>query len=257
VSNLAGLGVLVTRPEPQAASLARRLADLSANVYLLPAMELRPRADRAAQRAALGPIDRFQWIIFISSNAVRFGVQLLDGRRDLKLAAVGPATAHALNHAGFRVSLVPASGFNSESLLAAPELAHVEGQRILIVRGDSGREALADELSARGASISYAQVYDRHCSRPIVGAVDAVEALWEKGAIDVITATSPDLLRCLFEILTPKGRALLTNATLLAGSARIASAARQIGLTGPLITSAAPDDDSLLQALTQWRQGTQ
>ena len=256
MSNLAGLGVLVTRPETQAASLARRLTELRANVYLLPAMELRPRADRAAQRAALGPIDRFQWIIFISSNAVRFGVQLLDGRRDLRLAAVGPATARALNHAGFRVSLVPASGFNSESLLAAPELAHVAGQRILIVRGDSGRELLADVLSARGASISYAQMYERHCSRPIVGAVDAVEALWEKGAIDVVTATSPELLKCLVEILTPKGRALLTNTTVLAGSERIASAARQIGLTGPLITAAAPDDDSLLKALAQWRHVT-
>jgi uroporphyrinogen-III synthase len=250
---LAGLGVLVTRPEPQAAPLARQLANLGANIYLLPAMELRPRADRAAQRAALGPIDRFHWIVFVSPNAVRFGIQLLNERRDLRLAAVGPATAQALNHAGFRVSLMPAGGFDSEHLLATPEFTHVEGQRILIVRGDSGRELLADTLSARGATVSYAEMYERHCGRPVTGAIDAVEDSWSVGAINVVTATSPDLLRCLTEMLTPKGRALLARTPLLAGSVRIASVARQMGLNGPLITASAPDDQSLITALVGWR----
>ena len=173
---LAGLGVLVTRPEPQAGPLARRLAAEGARVYRLPAIELHPRDDRARQRAALGPIDRFQWIVFVSANAVRFGATLLEGRRDLKLAAVGPATAAALNHAGYRVALVPQGGYDSEHLLESPDFRHVQGQRVLIVRGDGGRELLADELAARGAEISHAEVYERHCVRPIPGAVAAVEA---------------------------------------------------------------------------------
>ena len=256
MSPIEGLGVLVTRPEPQAGPLARRLADLGARVYRLPAIELRPREDRAAQRASLGPLDRFHWIVFVSANAVRFGVSFLDERRDLRLAAVGPATAAALNHAGFRVALVPTQGYDSEALLASTELGHVEGQRILIVRGGGGRELLAEALRARGAEVSYAEVYERRQARPVPGAVAAVEAEWRRGLIDIVTATSPELLRALYEILSPEGRQLLAHTALLAGGARIAAAARQIGLTGPLVVAAEPDDQGLLDAQLKWRRHT-
>jgi uroporphyrinogen-III synthase len=253
---LEGLGVLVTRPEPQAEPLARRLATEGARVYRLPAIELHPRDDRPRQRAALGPIDRFHWIVFVSANAVRFGASLLEGRRDLRLAAVGPATAAALNHAGYRIALVPQGGYDSEHLLASAEFRHVQGQRVLIVRGDSGRELLAEELAARGAEVGYAEVYERRCARPVPGAVAAVEAEWSEGAIDVVTATSGELLRCLYEILSPAGRALLATSTLLVGGPRIGAVARQIGVTGPLIVASGPDDDSLVDALLKSRRHT-
>ncbi len=256
MSELTGLGVLVTRPEPQAGPLARRLTLLGANVYRLPAIELLPRDDRASQRAALGPIDRFHWVVFISANAVRFGSSLLEGRRDPRIAAVGPATAAALNHAGYRVSLVPHGGYDSETLLASREFCHVQGQRILIVRGGGGRELLADELSARGAEVSYAEVYERRCARPVPGAVAAVEAEWSRGEIQVVTATSGELLRCLYEILSPEGRELLARAVLLAGGPRIGALARQIGIGGPLIVASGPDDDGLVDALLKWRGHT-
>jgi uroporphyrinogen-III synthase len=256
MDELAGLGVLVTRPEPQAGPLARRLAELGARVYRLPAVELRPSDDRAAQRASLGPLDRFHWIVFVSANAVRFGVGLLQERRDLKLAAIGPATATALNHAGFRVALVPAGGYDSEHLLATPEFSSVEAQRILIVRGGGGRELLAEQLTARGAEVSYAEVYERRRAQPVPGAVAAVEAEWQAGAIDVVTATSPELLRSLFEILSPAGRRLLSRTALLAGGSRIAAVARQIGLEGPLLVAAEPDDAGLVDALLKWRRHT-
>ena len=253
---LEGLGVLVTRPEPQAGALARRLAEHGARVYRLPAIALIARGELAAQRAAVGPIDRFEWVVFVSSNAVRFGVALLEGRQDLRIAAVGPATAAALNHAGFRVSLVPAGGYDSEQLIAAPEFAHVQGQRILIVRGAAGRELLAQTLVARGAEVVYAEVYARRCAQPIPGAVAAVEAEWSHGAIAVVTATSVELLRCLYEILTPPGRALLARATLVAGGARIAAAARQLGAEGTLLIAARPDDAGIVDALLEWRRHT-
>lgn len=253
---LEDLGVLVTRPEAQAGGLARRLAAEGARVYRLPAVELRVRDDRAAQRAALGPLDRFQWIVFVSANAVRFGVTLLDERRDLQLAAVGPATAAALNHAGFRVALVPGGRYDSEGLLATTEFSHVAGQRILIVRGGGGREYLAEQLRARGAEVLYAEVYERRRAEPVPGAVGAVEAEWAAGAIQIVTATSPELLRALFEILSPAGRELLAHTALLAGGARIAATAREIGLTGPLVVANEPDDDGLMDALLKWRRHT-
>jgi uroporphyrinogen-III synthase len=256
MGSLAGVGVLVTRPEPQAVPLARRLMALGADVYRLPAVEVLARDNRAIQRAALGPIDRFHWVVFVSTNAVRFGASLLDGRRDPHIAAVGPATAAALNHAGYRVSLVPQGGYDSEHLLASPGFAHVQGQRILIVRGGGGRELLAEQLTARGAEVSYAEVYERRCARPIPGAVAAVEAEWSRGAIQVVTATSGELLRCLFEILGPDGRELLTRSVLLVGGPRIGAIARQIGLQGPMIVASGADDDGLVDALVKWRGHT-
>ena len=218
--------------------------------------QLQPRDDRARQRAALGPIDRFHWIVFVSATAVRFGAALLDGRRDLQLAAVGPATAAALNHAGHRVALVPAGGYDSEHLLASPEFGHVQGRRILIVRGAAGRELLAETLAARGAEVVCADVYERRCARPVPGAVEAVEREWAAGLIDVVTATSVELLRCLYEILTPTGRELLARATLLAGSRRIGAEARQIGAEGTLLIAPRADDSGLVDALLEWRRHT-
>ena len=243
----------MTRPEPQAAPLARRLTAAGASVYRLPAIELRPCADRAAVRAALGPIDRFHWIVFVSANAVRFGSSFLEGHRDLRLAAVGPATARALNHAGFRVSLVPDEGFDSEHLAASPEFQHLSGQRVLIIRGTAGREHLAEQLTARGAEVMYADVYERLCATPVPGAVAAVEDAWRQGSLGVATATSGEVLRCLYEILGTTGRTLLAQTPLLVSGPRIATIARSMDLHGPLIVATRADDDGLMDALLQWR----
>jgi uroporphyrinogen-III synthase len=255
VDVLAGLGVLVTRPEPQAAPLAGLLERAGARVYRLPAIDIVASADRPALRAALGPVDRFQWLVFVSANAVRHGAFLLEGRLP-RLAAVGPATAGALARAGHPVSLVPAGGFDSEALLAKPEFADVANARVLIVRGDGGRELLGDELARRGAEVHYAEVYARRCAQPVPGAVPAVEEQWRAGRIDVVTATSAEIVRCLVEILSPEGRALWRDTTLLAGGERIAAAARQMGHEGAIIVARAADDASLTDALLEWRRHT-
>ena len=130
---------------------------------------IKPRPDRAAVRAAVGPADRYDLVIFVSANAVRFGADMLDQRRDLKVAAVGQATAAALNAAGYRVSLMPSEGADSEALLAMPQLAHMAGQRVLIVRGTGGRELLSEVLTARGAQVQYAEVYTREAGLPLAG----------------------------------------------------------------------------------------
>ena len=133
---LTGIGVLVTRPEHQAEHLCQLIEAEGGAAVRYPALDIRPRPDRAAVRAAVGPADRYDLAIFVSANAVRFGADLLGERRDLPLAAVGQATAAALNAAGFRVSLMPEEGADSESLLALPQLAQMEGKRVLIDRGN-------------------------------------------------------------------------------------------------------------------------
>jgi uroporphyrinogen-III synthase len=247
--SLAGLGVLVTRPESQAGPLARHLASLGATVYQLPALSIVPRSDVAAQCTKLGPLADFDWAIFISANAVRYGAGRLPTASAPRVAAVGPATAAALTHAGYRLSLVPARGFDSEHVLACPELQSMQGQRVLLIRGGVGRDLLAETLTARGAHVETLDVYERVRATPPPGAVDAVERAWARGHIQVVTATSTEIARALFELLSPEGRALYARTAILVGSARIADSVRRLGLNGPLVIAASPHDDGLIAAL--------
>ena len=142
MKRLKGIGVLVTRPEHQAGHLCQLIEAEGGAAVRYPALAIRPRPDRAAVRAAVGPVDRYDLVIFVSANAVRFGADILGERRDTPIAAIGQATAAALNAAGYRVSMMPAEGADSESLLRLPQLAHMSGQRVLIVRGTGGLDLL-------------------------------------------------------------------------------------------------------------------
>src|SRR5579859_6308566 len=146
---LQGVGVLVTRPELQAMPLCRLLEAQGATTLRLPALEIRPLKDRRALAEQLGALYSFDVIIFTSANAVRFGVSFLDQRRDLTLAAIGPATARALNQAGYRVAINPPNAFDTEALLSHSKLAHVSGHRILLIKGSDGRLLLQQELTRR------------------------------------------------------------------------------------------------------------
>ncbi len=253
MDRLHGIGVLVTRPEHQAEHLCRMIEAEGGTPVRYPALVIRPRPDRAARRAAVGPADRYDLVIFVSANAVRFGSGLLEQRRDLRLAAIGQATASALNAAGYRISLMPAEGSDTESLLALPQLAHLHGQRILIMRGTGGRELLAEVLAARGAQVQYAEVYTREPARPAAELQSAVEQLWRQGGVRAYTATSVAVLESLVGIVTPRCRELMDSTALVTGAQRVAEAADRLGLGSPIVLADAPDDAALAAALVRWR----
>lgn len=253
MSRLTGVGVLVTRPDHQAQHLCRLIEAEGGSAPKLPALDIRPTPDRPAIRAAIGPVDRFSLVIFISANAVRFGGELLGQRRDLKVAAIGKATALALNVAGHRVSVIPRGGSDSEALLASPELRHMSGQRVLIVRGRGGRELLGETLAERGAEVVYAEVYERQPAHPSPEKLAEIEELWRHGGIDVYTATSSELLDAFVGVVTPRCRGLMDSTALLTGASRVREHAASLGLGSPVILAAGPDDESLVQALVDWR----
>jgi uroporphyrinogen-III synthase len=184
---------------------------------------------------------------------VRFGADFLDQRRDVPLAAIGQPTAAALNAAGYRVSVMPAEGASSEELLAMPQLAHMSGQRVLIVRGSGGRELLAEALTARGAAVQYAEVYTREPARPSMQLQIEIEQLWRQGGIRAYAATSVELLEALVGIVTPRSRELMDSTALVTGSHRVADAAARLGLGSPVLLADSPDDAALTGALVRWR----
>lgn len=257
MDRLAGVGVLVTRPEHQAHGLCKLIESRGGSTLRLPALEILAVPELPAVRAAVGPVDRYHLVIFVSANAVRFGADLLAQRRDLTVAAIGRATAAALNIAGHRVALLPRDGYDSEALLACPELRHMTGQRVLIVRGRGGRELLGDALAERGASVTCAEVYDRRPARPSPQALQRVELLWRQGAIQVYTATSSELLDALLGIVTPRCRELMDSTALVTGARRVAEHAAALRLGSPVILAEGPDDTSLVAALVGWRSARQ
>jgi uroporphyrinogen-III synthase len=254
---LSGIGVLVTRPAHQAHHLCQLIEEQGGSTIVLPALQINPTPDRPAMRAAVGPIDRYHLVIFVSANAVRFGGELIAQRRDLRIAAIGKATAHALNVAGHRVSVVPSAGVDSEALLASTGLQHMSGQRVLIVRGKGGRELLGDTLRERGAEVVYAEVYEREPAHPSKQALDQLEETWRHGGIKVYTGTSSELLEALVGILAPRCRDLMDSTSLLTGAPRVADRAARLGLGSPVILAEGPDDEALVAALLEWRAARQ
>ena len=190
---LSGLGVVLTRPRAQCEAIASALEAKGARVLVFPALDIVPIELSPASREALVCLPATALAIFVSANAAEHGVAAV--RRSgpwpasLAVAGVGQATAAALREAGFANVIAPAAGFDSESLLACPELQDVKGRRIAIFRGVGGREHLRTTLEARGATVGYVECYrrDRPASDPA-----ALLAALERGEVDAVHAMSAE-----------------------------------------------------------------
>jgi uroporphyrinogen-III synthase len=229
------------------------LESLGATTLRLPAVEIRPLKERRVLAEQLGALENFDVILFTSANAVRFGVSLLDQKRALTLAALGPATSRALNQAGYRVAIQPGDSFDSEALLSHPRLEHVAGHRVLIIKGNHGRDLLQQELTRRGATVVCAAVYER---LPVIFSAPTLAAVQERfaaGELQVITATSLEIGAALLKLATPLLRHEFERAHWLVPGKRVAAGLRELGLNAPLLQADSAEDQDLVAALTRWR----
>ena len=248
VPPLTDLTVLVTRPAAQCAVLCEEIVRQGGSAIAFPAVEIEP----VAMQAIVEALD-YDLVVFVSVNAVEHGARQVTKGARTRIAAIGRATAAALAAAELAADIVPDSGFTSEALLAHPQLQLASGARVLIVRGEGGRELLKETFVAQGLLVETREVYRR--VRPNVDAarVAEVEARWSDEGIDVVTATSIETLQNLQAILTERGRQLLSSTALLVPSRRIVAAAVSAGLRGDAIVAAGADDASMIGALAQWR----
>lgn len=241
---LTGLAVLVTRPARQAVSLCALIEQFGGTAVRFPTIDIEPQSAPPAEPCDL--------VVFASTNAVEHGWRLLAPNPNMKVAAIGKATAAALKQLDIAVDYVPESGFTSEALLAHPELELKSGMQVLIVRGEGGRELLQSELASRGLMVRTREVYRRLQPAIDSNARDALEAEWSEGGIDVVTLTSVATLDHLREMLSDRGRALLETTALLVVSERIRKAARSANLHGHIVVAPAADDASIVGALASW-----
>lgn len=241
---LSGCNIVVTRPRDQAVSLARRIVENGGNSILFPLLEINPVADPLPLRQLVARLAQFNLAIFISPNAVRYGMGAIQAAGILpallKIATVGQGSAKALRALGVTEILAPQDRFDSEALLALPELQNVAGWRVVIFRGDAGRELLGDTLKARGATVEYAACYQRAKPQHDVAALLAANP-------NIITVTSSEALAYLWEMLDEPSRAKLVAMPLFVQHERIAQAAQKLGWQAVVTTGGG--DDGLLEGL--------
>lgn len=248
---LAGLTVLVTRPAIQAQGLCEQIEKLGGTALRLPLLHIKP--------LAIAPLaESYDLLLFISTNAVIHGQALIAAQPQARLAAVGAATAQALLDLGHAIDVVPHQAASSEALLAHP-LLQSPPPNILIVRGNGGRELLRETLQARGSAVAMVEVYERVEADLDTAQVQAVQAALQAGDVDVISITSVAILQALLSssrlhasAANPSLHEYVLNCTLLAGSARIAAAAKQAGWSGQYVIARSPEDSAMIDALTDW-----
>lgn len=165
--SLAGWRLLLTRPQEDCVLLAQTLAEQGVFSSCMPLLEIAALEEDATQRALILDLDRYQAVIVVSKPAARLGLALLNRYWPqppaLRWFTVGAASAAILQECGLDV-LHPQSGDDSEALLRLPALQTALARlpaRVLIMRGDEGREMLAERLRTMGVTVDYLPLYRR------------------------------------------------------------------------------------------------
>jgi uroporphyrinogen-III synthase len=249
--SLAGRHVVVTRPAGQAAHLATALAGRGAIPVFYPVLEIRDLEDVAPVLDAAIRLDSYDLAVFVSPNAVEKALAVILQHRAwpaaLRVAAPGKSSERELARHGIHEVISPLLRFDSEALLELPDLTEVHGKRVIIFRGDGGRELLGDTLKARGAAVEYVTCYRR--TRPQLDPAPLLK-LWEEGKLDAVTLTSSEGLRNFSDMVGRLGQAWLKKTPAFVPHARIAEQAHALGL-GKVVPTG-PGDDGLLLGLMQY-----
>ena len=246
---LAGLTLVVTRPRRQAGPFIERATSAGARCIALPAIEIETLKLSVTDRERLAP-DEHDWAIYTSANAVEASLAQLPPPGRCRVAAVGRATARALESHGIVVHALPEGRPDTEGLLALPVFAALRGRRILIVRGVGGRELLREQLQGRGAVVNVAEVYRRDAAPADPAAVAALaSALAVAAKCVVIVVTSIEVLDGLLGLLPPDLARQVRDCTLLLPGLRVASAARERQWRGTVVASSSAEDSVMLRTL--------
>lgn len=250
---LAGIGVLVARPVHQAGSLAEIIRRLGGEPVLFPALMIEPivQAPAGVKRLAC-----FDYAIFVSPNAARIGMNLIEAAggmpAHLRVAAIGPVTAVELEKSGLkkdglRAIITGPPGFDSEALLEVLPREQVAGKRIAIFRGEGGRELLGDTLRSRDAEVEYIECYRR--VRP-EGDMQALLPRWRRGEIGATIATSAEIVANLFGMAGEPGLRWVSRTPMFVPHPRVAAAAFQYGAHALMVTGAG--DEALAAGIETW-----
>ena len=253
-SALQGQVIVNTRPMHQQAGLSALLESVGASVVALPAIEITETPTTPFLQNLARNIADYQVALFISRNAVDGAFRYIGDAalpEALLLGVIGDATRTVL--AGkvrdLDARLIRNEFYDSEGLLGAPALQQVDGKNILIFRGQQGRNLLGDELSHRGARVSYCEVYRR---RVPVLAPDAFERLFQGATPTLILFTSNQGMGNLVELADRQSRKLLLQIPWLLISERMRESALKLGHNASIIIAINASDEGIRQTICAW-----
>nr|WP_206063515.1 uroporphyrinogen-III synthase [Oceanimonas sp. MB9] len=241
---------MVVRPEPQNRSLCEVLHRAGHQPVASPLLHFAPGAELDRVTALLGELGSRDYVIAVSAQAVNFADNALKTQGQswpaATYVAVGEATGQAFAAAGLTDVLVPDDP-RSEGMIALPQLRSPAGRRVLILRGDGGRDMMAPTLAARGAQVAYCEVY-RRCYRDDAGSELVKE--WQHRGVDSIIITSGGLLQHLFRLAAHSARDWLLSRLLIVPSIRVVEQAKALGFTH-IINAKGASNPALLNALDE------
>jgi uroporphyrinogen-III synthase len=244
------VSVLVTRPEGQAESLLKLLADAGYRGIHCPMLVIEELSGPdAGQRELLQNLTGYAHIIFVSSNAVRCGMRWIEDfwprlPTGADWYAVGEGSAAALARYGLDVQL-PEGQMNSEGLLELPQLQAVENERVLIVKGEGGRDAMQQVLRQRGALVDELACYRRR--PPDLGPGELAEIIRNEHC-GALILSSGEGLHNMVSLLDKRELEQVRSLTLVVPGARVAAMAREAGF-GEILEAANATDSAVLGAL--------
>lgn len=201
---LFGKGIVITRPEAQAEEFAGLLHVQGARVIHFPTIKIAPPESYDGLDRSIRQLSQYQWVIFTSANGVSFFLTRLRelGRdirdlKDIRICAIGPATAATIEKLGIRVDLVP-DEYISEGVVREFEKFNITGNRILLPRAEIARDVIPEGLAKLGATVDVVTAYRTVNSGKKKSELDS---LMNEGKVDVITFTSPSTVTNFMEIM--------------------------------------------------------
>ncbi len=252
---LSAVNLLITRPVMPASRTATRVAALGATPLIFPTLIIEAPADNAPLKAALGKIGDYYAALFVSPSAAEMALAPMSSTpfklpASLHVFAPGPGTAEELSRLGVERVEMPESSFDSEGLLALSLLqtAVVTRKRIVIFRGNDGRELLREELIRRGATVDAITAYQRRApNTPATGLLELLRG----GKVNAISAMSSDAISNLVPLIPALEREkILFPIAVYASHARIVESARALGFRN-VIEAQAGDAGLITALLTQ------
>lgn len=236
--NFTGLNVLLCRPKEAAATLQERITQaggLCSHVPCMEIVELVQQNELADIKNRVLDIDRYQKVIFISQNAVKYAEPWLDQYwpqlpMGQQYFAIGAATAVAARNMGFVEMHEALGAMDSESLLELPQLQDLSDKNVLIFRGKGGRELLAQALRQRGATVDYCELYRRQSPEGLAQSLSNSEFA-NPSLRRVIVVHSGESLEYLHAALEEASLGQWLQFELICPSQRVATLARSLGFT--------------------------
>ncbi len=232
---LFGLKIVVTRARSQAREFMAALEALGADVVAFPVIRIAPPPDPGPLAAAAASVRDYDWVVFTSVNGVdRFHAALEEAGRDARalararIAAIGPATAAALETWGVRADLVPDTYVAESVLEAMAALGSLRGARVLLPRAYGAREVLPAGLEALGATVEEVEAYR---SVPDAEGAAEVRRRLAAGEIDIVTFTSSSTVTQFVEAVGGN----LHGAVAACIGPITANTAREAGLPVPIV----------------------